>query len=114
MASVHFFIKCLYFLASLNYLESKVFIATASGNPTALSGESLDRMEQLWIWTLHPTTPTPLHPTMWMGNTEGKGFVLDLGAMLAINKIEIGNINVKSMHDDRPLIISYSPGSILG
>merc|ERR1711862_192827 len=46
-------------------------------------------MEQLWIWTLHPDTPTPLHLTMWMGHTEGKGFVLDLGAMLAINKIEI-------------------------
>ena len=90
MAAFNFLTKSLYFLSSLNYLESKVFIVTASDNPTALSGESLDRMEQLWIWTLHPTTPTPLHPTMWMGHTEGKGFVLDLGGMLAINKIEMG------------------------
>ena len=87
----HILTKCLYFLASLNYLESKVFIATASDNPTALSGEGLDRMEQLWIWTLHPASSTPTHPTMWMGNTDGKGFVLDLGKILPLNKIEIGN-----------------------
>ena len=89
--AINILTKCLYFLASLNYLESKVFIATARDNPTALSGEGLDRMEQLWIWTLHPAAPTPTHPTMWTGNTDGKGFVLDLGEMLTLNKIEMGN-----------------------
>ena len=98
--AIHIWTKCLYFLASLNYLESRVFIATARDNPTALSGEGLDRMEQLWIWTLYPATPTGFHPTMWMGNTDGKGFVLDLGEMLTLNKIEIGNylmINLQKM-----------------
>ena len=108
--AIHFLKKSLYFLASLYYLESKVFIATARDNPTALSGEGLDQLEQLWIRTLS-TSRTPT--TTWMGVTDGKGFVLDLGSMLTLNKIEIGNYkNVKSPKDD--LIFSHSPGSFLG
>ena len=90
---INSFLKYLYFLATLNYLESKVFIAsTPSDNPITMNGDP-ERMPELWIRTLYPKTPTPLHPTMWMCGGECDGFILNLGGRIPINTLELGNEN---------------------
>ena len=86
-------LTCLYFLVTLTFLEARVFIAsTPSDKPKTGSGSGWSsRMPELWIWTLHPETPTSLHPTMWMCKPgECDGFILDLGGRIPINTLELG------------------------
>ena len=87
-------LTCLYFLVTLTFLEARVFIAsTPSDKPKTGSGSGWDpvRMPELWIWTLHPETPTPFHPTMWMcAPSLCDGFILDLGGRIPINTLEHG------------------------
>ena len=87
-------LTCLYFLVTVNFLKARVFIAsTASDKPKTGSGSGWDpvRMPELWIWTLHPETPTSFHPTMWICNpVKCDGFILDLGGRILINTLELG------------------------
>ena len=86
-------LTCLYFLVTLTFLEARVFIATASDKPKTGSGSGWDpvRMPELWIWTLHPETPTSFHPTMWICNpVKCDGIILDLGGRIPINTLELG------------------------
>ena len=88
------FLKCLYFLATFNHLDSRIYIASTPGDaPKTGFGSGWDpvRMPELWIRTLHPETPTPLHPTMWMCGGECDGFILNLGGRIPINTLELGN-----------------------
>ena len=100
---INSFLKCLYFFETLNYLESKVFIAsTPSEHPKTVSEQETynknpERMPELWIRTLYPKTPTPSHPTMWVCRpADCDGFILDLGGRIPINTLELGIENNES------------------
>lgn len=89
-------LKCLYLVATLSCLESRVFIASTPSDHPQDGGSGWDpvRMPELWIRTLYPETSTQFHPTMWMCKpADCDGFTLDLGGRIPLNTLELGNEN---------------------